>query len=927
MMKWLNKFSEGGQLRKVIGSLTSLVKRAQNKDIEAIQQIKAILEDTQAAPMLDQIRQTVPDLLEAMESIASAVEMEKNGGAMYLHSLKCGGKTKKSAKTKKAEEGNKLQARPARLSNGKKLCPCSLKKIGGRIVEVDCDGNIVWNKQGGQMVIKAYEGLKIGGQTIAGFSADNLKTADDIRQMQGVENDIQYYYDPSTQSVMSMRYGSNGWGDPTVANFAEQNPVFGQGEGQINLWKNGYDLKTGLMAGTEVNRNYGYGVSNTVQTRETTDSPLSRVSGTNGGNFRFNVDDPTAKLGYTPAQMARVLRAERKATYWADRLKGVDVDEAKQNRQIQKRIDRNTVWGTQYGSDKFGETGYVQADRKHDYQSTYSGLRNYRKQTAKASAAGSAPSDKVVASKPAAASTTLPTVTQAPPVSATTPRVKLQNGGWLKKFDNGGSIPKFNDGGEAFKRWWKNITRSEYEPQPITTTGVNDVDNKIIMTPGYPYKLVTKAYYTHPSVNRNIENQRYYVSTPDGKWRTIEADAAANAPTSKVLTFDTPLPQMNHEQLKASIQQQVAANDAKAKEQRQNQERDARVRTFYSKMSDSDKRALQDMLKVAGYYTGEIDGKIGSGTLNALRKFQAENKLTVDGMAGRNTFDALRAATRQTAQPNTDPTKVPGYTQVAQLLEIMNSPKPQPVVVVGGPTGGMGLDDVRQGREVPLVGPAVTLNLTPGLDIVPQRKQGGWLNKKFVLKAAMGAPGGLNNNFFGDNNWGSVSGNNLSASTQANKTNVAGSATSSVAATGGRGGNGGNGGNGSAVGSFGGNGGGTCPVCLGSGVVNGQPCTACGGTGRSNGTTNNISGGNGGAGGAGGAGGSAAATNGNTTGGSTYDNSNTASTAGSINNAQTDNRVVNNKQRNVGNTRNKFVFKGGAALAAMQMLGGAGGGI
>jgi hypothetical protein len=70
-------------------------------------------------------------------------------------------------------------------------------------------------------------------------------------------------------------------------------------------------------------------------------------------------------------------------------------------------------------------------------------LRNYRKQTAKASVAGSAPSDKVVAAKPAAASTTLPTVTQAPPVSATTPRVKLQNGGWLQKYGNGGQVPKY----------------------------------------------------------------------------------------------------------------------------------------------------------------------------------------------------------------------------------------------------------------------------------------------------------------------------------------------------------------------------------------------------------------------------------------------------------------------------------------------------
>lgn len=711
-MKWLNKFQEGGQLRKVIGSLTSLVKRAQNKDIEAIQQIKAILEDSQAAPMLDQIRQTVPDLLEAMESIASAVEMEKNGGAMYLHSLKCGGKTKKFAKTKKAEDGNKLQARPARLSNGKKLCPCSLKKIGGRIVEVDCDGNIVWNKQGGQMVIKAYEGLKIGGQTIAGFSADNLKTADDIRQMQGAENDIQYYYDPSSQSVMSMRYGSNGWGDPTVANFAEQNPVFGQGEGQINLWKDGYNLKTGLMAGTEVNRNYGYGVSNTVQTREATDSPLSRVSGTNGGNFRFNVDDPTAKLGYTPAQMARVLRAERKATYWADRLKGVDVDEAKQNRQIQKRIDRNTVWGTQYGSDKFGETGYVQADRKHDYQSTYSGLRNYRKQTAKASVAGSAPSDKVVAAKPAAASTTLPTVAQAPPVSATTPRVKLQNGGWLQKYGNGGQVPKY-----FFGKLLSKLRRNDDGKVVVDNTpgfiqlpahqGWEEARAAIGLMPSVPSLQPYMGY--NPYSDSQIRFGNLEVPEPSlafiPKTNTDLLDHATQGALQDIKSQNTKTQVTNKK-----------APDAYA----------ARIKTFYSKMSDSDKRALQDMLKSAGYYKGEIDGLVGNGTLNALRKFQQDNKLAVDGMAGKNTFDALRAKTRQVAQPTTDPTAVPGYTQAVQILNKMNTAA-TPVV---GTTGGWNLDDVHQGRDIQLVGPKVGFGATSELDI-PQRKQGGWLNRKF----------------------------------------------------------------------------------------------------------------------------------------------------------------------------------------------------
>jgi peptidoglycan hydrolase-like protein with peptidoglycan-binding domain len=176
-----------------------------------------------------------------------------------------------------------------------------------------------------------------------------------------------------------------------------------------------------------------------------------------------------------------------------------------------------------------------------------------------------------------------------------------------------------------------------------------------------------------------------------------------------------------------ALQKAISGKSAWDEEQEVQAAQAQRVGTFYSKMSDSDKRALQDMLKSAGYYKGEINGLIDNVVLDALRKFQQDNKLTVDGMAGRNTFDVLRAKTRQVAQPVIDPTAVPGYTQAMQLLNQMNGSASAAPVKTGRPTGGMGLNDVHQGRDVQLVGPKVGLNLTAGLEI-PQRKQGGQLN-------------------------------------------------------------------------------------------------------------------------------------------------------------------------------------------------------
>lgn len=52
--------------------------------------------------------------------------------------------------------------------------------------------------------------------------------------------------------------------------------------------------------------------------------------------------------------------------------------------------------------------------------------------------------------------------------------------------------------------------------------------------------------------------------------------------------------------------------------------------------------AIQRALKNAGYYQGAIDGKVGAGTKDALRNFQRDHGLTVDGVCGRQTWALLR---------------------------------------------------------------------------------------------------------------------------------------------------------------------------------------------------------------------------------------------------------------------------------------------
>jgi L,D-transpeptidase ErfK/SrfK len=65
------------------------------------------------------------------------------------------------------------------------------------------------------------------------------------------------------------------------------------------------------------------------------------------------------------------------------------------------------------------------------------------------------------------------------------------------------------------------------------------------------------------------------------------------------------------------------------------------LRLMSPTMSGPDVRALQESLKELGIYRGVVDGIFGPQTDQAVREFQSQAGITVDGIVGPNTWDAI----------------------------------------------------------------------------------------------------------------------------------------------------------------------------------------------------------------------------------------------------------------------------------------------
>lgn len=66
-----------------------------------------------------------------------------------------------------------------------------------------------------------------------------------------------------------------------------------------------------------------------------------------------------------------------------------------------------------------------------------------------------------------------------------------------------------------------------------------------------------------------------------------------------------------------------------------------------------DPREVQTALQGAGYYSGDIDGKIGGKTIEAVKQFQRDSNLKVDGIVGAGTWSQLKNAASAPAADTT----------------------------------------------------------------------------------------------------------------------------------------------------------------------------------------------------------------------------------------------------------------------------------
>ncbi|MCB9757865.1 MAG: peptidoglycan-binding protein [Candidatus Omnitrophica bacterium] len=119
-------------------------------------------------------------------------------------------------------------------------------------------------------------------------------------------------------------------------------------------------------------------------------------------------------------------------------------------------------------------------------------------------------------------------------------------------------------------------------------------------------------------------------------------------------------------QLRVSdLENQVAAKDAEIKDlkytmkdmaydlDRNKTQRSSTSKTdVYTKNDDIlrvnvSAEKVQKALKAAGYYKGNVDGKLGTGSKAAISKFQKDHGLKVDGIVGEQTWRELKNAAGQ----------------------------------------------------------------------------------------------------------------------------------------------------------------------------------------------------------------------------------------------------------------------------------------
>ena len=102
---------------------------------------------------------------------------------------------------------------------------------------------------------------------------------------------------------------------------------------------------------------------------------------------------------------------------------------------------------------------------------------------------------------------------------------------------------------------------------------------------------------------------------------------------------------------------------------------------------------MQTRLRDLRYYSGSSDGDFGSATEEAVKAFQRQNGLNVDGVAGADTLnklyssDAKKASSGGSSGGTVNVTKIPQPTPVRQYVNVTPAPNGQYVTLREGNSG------------------------------------------------------------------------------------------------------------------------------------------------------------------------------------------------------------------------------------------------
>ena len=82
----------------------------------------------------------------------------------------------------------------------------------------------------------------------------------------------------------------------------------------------------------------------------------------------------------------------------------------------------------------------------------------------------------------------------------------------------------------------------------------------------------------------------------------------------------------------------------------------------------SEVTTIQTKLKRWKYYTGSIDGIYGSATLSAVKYFQRKNGLTVDGISGKKTLEAMGIYSSSSSSASSSATNSSNLNLLAKVV-------------------------------------------------------------------------------------------------------------------------------------------------------------------------------------------------------------------------------------------------------------------